>query len=69
MGSGIDFAEDRQERARQRKLAAQKAQAEWEKSAYFTNEGYLNKPNTTGGRLKAQVRMLAKPGFISHQVN
>lgn len=43
MGSGIDFAEDRQERARQRKLAAQKAQAEWEKSAYFTNEGYLNK--------------------------
>lgn len=27
MGSGIDRAEDQQERARQRKLAAQKAQA------------------------------------------
>lgn len=43
MGSGIDFAEDRQERARQRKLAAQKAQAEWEKTTHFTDEGYLNK--------------------------
>ena len=43
MGSGIDFAEDRQERARQRRLAAQKAQAEWEKTTHFTDEGYLNK--------------------------
>lgn len=41
MGSGIDFAEDRRERARQRKLAAQKAQAEWEKTTHFTDEGYL----------------------------
>lgn len=43
MGSGIDRAEDQRERARQRKLAAQKAQAEWEKTTHFTDEGYLNK--------------------------
>lgn len=40
MGSGIAFAEDRRERARQRKLAAQKAQAEWEKTTHFTDEVY-----------------------------
>lgn len=43
MGSGIDIAEDRQERERQRRRAAQKAQAEWEKTTHFTDEGYLNK--------------------------
>lgn len=43
MSGGIDLAEDRRERARQRKLAAQKEQAEWEKTTHFTDEGYLNK--------------------------